>query len=187
MLFFGISFSRNEQMTEVSWTRRWDSFVSSHNCGPQFDFTVEDAREFSRFIQLRAREGLDCPTVASEYHSLVKLIFPTNPILKALMTQSAYKGMTVPMIIVSTISAYPNFGWMNLFASNPTMSEVTLLMKYLRLMEGDVYAGFPYAGIATSVRNLAYLCVKMQAEVGGDEQMKKYNGIGGLKNTTLIP
>jgi hypothetical protein len=29
--------------------------------------------------------------------------------------------------------------------------------------------------------------VKLQAEVGGDEQILKYNGIGGMQNTTPIP
>jgi hypothetical protein len=96
------------------------------------------------------------------------------------MTQSAYEGMTVPMITAATISAYPTFGWMNLFSYNPTLhSEVNLLMKYLKLMEGDIYmyAGFQYAGIATSIINLAYLCVKIQPEIGGNEQIKKYNGL----------
>jgi hypothetical protein len=96
--------------------------------------------------------------------------------------------MTVPVIIANTISAYPTFGWMHLFSSNQILgSEAVILMKYLKLFEGDVYAKFKYSGIATSVRNLAYLCVKLQSEVGGDEQIKKCNGIGGLNNTTLIP
>jgi hypothetical protein len=143
MFTFGLSFSRSEQLTEDAWTRRWESFISEYNPGTQFDFSVEDAREFSRFIQLGAREGLDCATVANECHSLVDIIFPTDPILQALMSPSAYKGMTIPMIIASTIAAYPTFGWMNLFSSNPTLrSEVILLMKYLKLMEGDIYAGF---------------------------------------------
>jgi hypothetical protein len=29
--------------------------------------------------------------------------------------------------------------------------------------------------------------VKLQAEIGGDEQILKYNGIGGIQNTTPIP
>jgi predicted component of viral defense system (DUF524 family) len=37
------------------------------------------------------------------------------------------------------------------------------------------------------VKNLAYLCVKLQSEIGGDEQIKKHNRIGGLNNTTQIP
>jgi hypothetical protein len=95
LFIFGITFSRSEQLTDVAWTRRWESFTKSYNCGTQFDFPVKDAREFSGFIQIRAHEGLDCEAVATEYHSLVDVVFPTDPILKALMSQSPYKGMAI--------------------------------------------------------------------------------------------
>jgi hypothetical protein len=60
-------------------------------------------------------------------------------------------------------------------------------MKFFQIIKGDIYAGFRVPGIATGVKNLAYLCVKLQAEISGDEQILKYNGIGGLQNTTPIP
>jgi hypothetical protein len=60
-------------------------------------------------------------------------------------------------------------------------------MKFFQLIKGDIYAGFRVPGVAIAVKNLAYLCVKLQAEIGGDEQILKYNGIGGIQNTTPIP
>jgi hypothetical protein len=77
---------------------------------------------------------------------------------------------------------------MHLFANNAVLrGEITTLMKFFQLIKGDVYAGFRIPGVATAVKNLAYHCVKLQAEIGSDEQILKYNGIGGIQNATPIP
>jgi hypothetical protein len=154
----------------------------------QFQIDIDGAKRLATFFLQQSKDIIDVSLIIPEFHALVDQLFPEDPILHALMDQIAYKGMTIPVIIANTISSYPSFGWMHLFANNAILrGEITTLMKFFKLIKGDIYAGFRVPGVATSVKNLAYLCVKLQAEVGGDEQIQKYNGIGGLQNTTPIP
>jgi hypothetical protein len=188
MFTFGMSLSRSEQMTQNAWERRWTSHEQRYVGNRQFNVDVDDAKRLSVFILQQSKDRIDIPTIIPEFHAVVEKLFPDDPILHALMDQTAYKGMTIPVIIANTISSYPSFGWMHLFANNAVLrAEITTLMKFFQLIKGDIYAGFRIPGIATGVKNLAYLCVKLQAEIGGDEQILKYNGIGGLQNTTPIP
>jgi hypothetical protein len=185
---FGMSFSRNEQMSDTAWNPRWEALEDRYPGNVQCSVTVEDAQNLSRFIQKRAREGLDLDTTADSYATLVDNAFPDDPILRALLDHAAYKGMTVPVIIANVFSSFPTFGWMHLFATNPVLqTEVVYLLRFVTQVKGDVYAGFKFPGVANTVKNLAYLCVRLQSEVGGDEQIKKYNGIGGINNKTPIP
>jgi hypothetical protein len=141
---------------------------------------IDDAKRLSAFFLQQSKDRIDVSLIIPEFHALVDQLFPEDPIFHALMDQIAYKGMTIPVIIANTISSYPNFGWMHLFANNAVLrGEITTLKRFFQLIKGDIYAGFRIPGVATSVKNLAYLCVKLQSEVGGDEQIKKYNGIGG--------
>jgi hypothetical protein len=154
----------------------------------QFQIDVDDAKRLAVFLLQQSKDRIDVALIIPEFHAVVDQLFPEDPILHALMDQVAYKGMTVPVIIANTISSYPSFGWMHLFANNAVLrGEITTLMKLFQLIKGDVYAGFRIPGVATAVKNLAYLCVKLQAEIGGDEQILKYNGIGGIQNATPIP
>jgi hypothetical protein len=157
--------------------------------GPkQFQIDIDDAKRLPTFFLQQSKDRIDVSLIIPEFHALVDQLFPEDPIFHALMDQIAYKGMIIPVIIANTISSYLNFGWMHLFANNALLrGEITTLMKFFQLIKGDIYAGFRVPGVATSVKNLAYLCVKLQSEVGGDEQIRKYNGIGGLQNTTPIP
>jgi hypothetical protein len=153
----------------------------------QFQIDIDGAKRLATFFLQQSKDRIDVSLIIPEFHALVDQLFPEDPIFHAFMDQIAYMGMTIPVIIENTISSYPNFGWMHLFANNAVLrGEITTLMTFFQLIKGDVYAGFRVPGVATSVKNLAYLCVKLQSEVGGDEQIRKYNGIGGLQNTTPI-
>jgi hypothetical protein len=175
-------------MTQTSWDKRWNSHEMRYVGVRQFQIDIDDAKRLATFFLQQSKDRIDVLLIIPEFHALVDQLFPENPIFHALMDQIAYKGMTIPVIIANTISSYPSFGWMHLFANNAVLrGEITTLMKFFQLIKGDVYAGFRVPGVATSVKNLAYLCVKLQSEVGGDEQIRKYNGIGGLQNTTPIP
>ncbi|XP_021922441.1 uncharacterized protein LOC110831122 isoform X4 [Zootermopsis nevadensis] len=185
---FGMGFARSRRMTERAWTTRWTALVNRYPAESQFSFLAEDARNLSDLIQILARDGLDLPKLVAEYLGYVEKFFPEDPIMKKLVDQAAHKGMTVPVAITKALSSYPTFGWMHLLATNAVLqSEVEYLMKYFHRIKGDVYAGIKYPGIANNVKNRAYLCVKLQIEIAGDEQLKKYNGIGGLNNKTQIP
>jgi hypothetical protein len=48
---FGVAFSRNEQMTEAAWERKWVPFQTRYAAGEQFNFTIEDLQSLSRLIQ----------------------------------------------------------------------------------------------------------------------------------------
>jgi hypothetical protein len=188
LFIFGMSLSRSEQMTEVAWERRWSSHEQRYVGTRQFQIDIDDAKRLAVFLLQQSKDRLDIAAIIPEFHAVVEQLFPDDPILHALMDQTAYKGMTVPVIIANTISSYPNFGWMHLFANNAVLrGEITTLMRFFQLIKGDIYAGFRIPGVSTAVKNLAYLCVKLQAEIGGDEQILKYNGIGGLQNSTPIP
>jgi hypothetical protein len=138
---FGMSFSRTEQMTEAAWERRWDPFTRRYTTSGLFSIQREDSQYISGLIQTLARTGMNVEGVVDDYQNVIQNAYSTDPVLAAIMDQSAYKGMTVPFIIATTMAAYPSFGWMHLLSTNPILrSEVTTLLRYLELIEGDVYA-----------------------------------------------
>jgi hypothetical protein len=163
-------------MTQTSWDKRWNSHEMRYVGVKQFQIDIDYAKRLSAFFLQQSKDRIDVSLIIPEFHALVDQLFPEDPIFHALMDQIAYKGMAIPEIIAHTISSYPNFGWMHLFANNAVLSGEITLMRFFQLIKGDIYAGFRVPGVATSVKNLAYLRVKLQSEVGGDEQIKKYNG-----------
>jgi hypothetical protein len=118
LFLFGMSLSRNEQMTQLSWERRWNSHEQRYIRMRQLQVDVDDAKRLAVFLQQQSKDRIDVSLIIPEYHAVVDQLFPEDPILHALMDQVAYKGMTVPVIIANTISSYPSFGWMHLFANN---------------------------------------------------------------------
>jgi hypothetical protein len=175
-------------MTDASWSTRWRPLIERYPAQASYDFDVEDGRAISRLVSNQAKKGLDLESLISEYSVLVQTVFPDDTVLIPLVQQAAYKGLTIPQLIATCVPAYPDFPWTHLFTTNAIMAnEIQLFETFVSCITGDVYAGLKFPGITNSIKNLGYLCVKLHTEIGGDEQFKKYRGIGGVGNQSSIP
>jgi hypothetical protein len=105
LFIFGMSLSQSEQMTQVAWERRWSSHEQRYVGNRQFQIDIDDAKRLSVFFLQQSKDRIDIAAIIPEFHAVVEQLFPDDPILHALMDQTAYKGMTVPIIIANTRTA----------------------------------------------------------------------------------
>lgn len=102
-----------------------------------------------------------------------------NVVLKPMPSFLAYRGMTPIVNILNSISNFPSFPWNSLIKSNSQIkAEFITLKKILQVCRDDVLLGYKISGAGTAVPNLSYLSICLLIDVGGNETLKNYRGIG---------
>lgn len=103
----------------------------------------------------------------------------TNVHVFPLLNQAYFKNLTSIKTICDAISNYPNFPWATLYDNNPAVAkEFNLFNKIISAIATDKLIGYKIPGIASNLPNLSYIAVQLDIVVGGNEDLKQFQGTG---------
>jgi len=190
LFLISFSFTRTENFQTANWNRRSQEVTRTllNNNQLLTSLAESSARELSRLLLQKVQDGLDPAAFKDEITRVVEGGYKAVPQLQALAGQATFKGMTSLQVISRAIAERTEVPWSLLLSKFPVLgSELNTATEFIKLVQGDPFAGMKYGGISREIRNLQYFCTKILIILGGEETLKRYAGYGGDSSTQAVP
>lgn len=181
LFLLAFSLARVRGFTTVNWTRRINEVqrLVLMNNNLLSTLAENSARDLSDLIQAKVLDGLDPDLLTAEIKQVAHKSYSYIPQLIACVNQVQYSGLTPIQIISRALSERSEVPWSATLSIHKALgTELTKGTQFIKLSEGDVYAGMKYGVISQEIKNLLYLFMRVMIVFGGEDTLRGYAGVG---------